>query len=405
MNKLRIDDIHVENGTRLLFSYTVTGEWEKCFTSRRTSFIEYDIDISEVPVPVLAVPFVGNALPAAFVCDAVIEAESLDKDLADSVDAIREGFSRMFPMMKLGGAVEASKTISAEHRDRNGAACFFSGGLDANTTLLRHLEEKPSLISIWGVDVKTDDPEGWSRSGSFIGKTAEQFGIMSHMVKSDFREVFSEPELDQYILATGDRWWHGFQNGIAVITHAAPMAYVFGWDKVYFASTYSADMVGHYTCGSDPLIDNNIHFAGCSVVHDAFELNRQQKTEFVVNKCKESGRPVHIRVCWESRGGNNCCRCEKCYYTILGLIAEGADPNEFGFTWDKDAIARCRKDLTRKITMEEYYFRPVQKRMNENKAKIKDIGDYQWFLDLDIADANKALYKRFRNSRLHDLFN
>ena len=96
MNQIRIDDIRIENGTRVLFEYTVTGDWENCFTSQRVAFIDYFCDISSVPKAVLAVPFICNIIPAAWVCDAVIEADTVDADFLDHVEEIKNGYWAWF---------------------------------------------------------------------------------------------------------------------------------------------------------------------------------------------------------------------------------------------------------------------------------------------------------------------
>lgn len=403
MNQIRIDDIRIENGTRVLFEYTVTGDWEVCFTSQRVSFIDYFTDISEVPESVLVVPFICNILPAAWVCNAVIEADKVDSDFLDHVEDIKNGYKAMYPMIGFHGKLVAdSENVISKHD--GGSACFFSGGLDANTTLLRHIEERPALISIWGSDIKVTNEQGWKTASGHIRQTAVKNNVRFYPVKSDFRNVLVEGELDKHIRDTGDRWWHGFQNSIAIISHAAPLAFIEGWDKVYIASSFSADIKGQYTGAGDPGIDNNVRFCGCITVHDGYELNRQQKTEYLVKTCEENNTPVSLRVCWESSDGNNCCNCEKCYRTILGLVAEGADPNDYGFVWDESKIKKCRQDMSDRITIYDYDYYPIQKRMIENKDRIKNAGDYQWFMDLDIASVNGKFIKKIRNSRIARLF-
>ena len=114
--------------------------------------------------------------------------------------------------------------------------------------------------------------------------------------------------------------------------------------------------------------------------------------------------PVKLRVCWESRGGENCCHCEKCYRTILGLIAEGADPNDYGFIWNSDSVKKCKRDMKDRIVIYEYDYYPIQKRMIENRENIKDAEYYQWFMDMDIASVNKNPVKKLRKTRLGKLF-
>ena len=64
MNRLQLEKIDIINGKRVEYHYSVAGEWAKYFSDQRTSFIEYDADVSCVPDSVLAIPFVCNILPA-----------------------------------------------------------------------------------------------------------------------------------------------------------------------------------------------------------------------------------------------------------------------------------------------------------------------------------------------------
>lgn len=108
-------------------------------------------------------------------------------------------------------------------------------------------------------------------------------------------------------------------------------------NKVYIASTNCPED-GHVSCASHPTIDNKISFFGCSVIHDGFNANRQDKSESFVEFCNKSGKPLKLHVCYETQDGNNCSNCEKCLRTIFGIIAEKDDANKYGFSNFSKAI-------------------------------------------------------------------
>lgn len=404
MNQIKIEDIHVENNTRAVYTYSVGGEWKNCYSAQRTAFIEYDEDISGVPLSVLAVPFICNVIPAVWVCNAKFIAGIADSDFLDHLNEIKDGYKKMYPSLGFNGELIV-ESVQNSKKPGGGNASLFSGGVDAHTTLLRHLEEKPALITIWGSDIKIEDIDGWNEASSQIKHTAEQYRLAFHQIKSDFRNVLIEYQMDKHITSSGDNWWHGFQHGIAVIAHAAPLAYIHGWDTVYIASSFSPEAEGNYTCASDPSIDNHLHYCGCNTIHDGFELHRQQKVGYLVKQCNETGIPIHLRVCWESGGGKNCSMCEKCCRTILSLIAEGADPNDYGFIWNSELAEKCRYYMNTRFMIIEYLYYPIQKRFIENKGTIKNIEEYQWFIDLDIDSVNNMPAKRFRRSKAGELIN
>ena len=67
------------------------------------------------------------------------------------------------------------------------------------------------------------------------------------------------------------------------------------------------------------------------MIHDGYENNRQMKIHSICQFHKRTGMPVEVRVCYETDQGNNCCHCEKCTRTMLGIMAEGEDPRNYGF--------------------------------------------------------------------------
>lgn len=357
--------------------------------------------LKEVPSSVLSVPFVCNILPAAWLCGAEVVVDELDADFMEHADEICDGYREMYPMLDFGGKLTAKPVRNAPVRTGDAkAAAFFSGGVDAWTTLFRHLDERPALMTLWGADVTLDDTDGWEKVWSHTRETALAYDLDAVGVRTDFRSVLKEGNLNRLVIQSKDSWWHGFQHGIAVIAHAAPLAYLNGFQHVYIASSFPASMKGQYTCASDPMMDNHVHFCGCGTVHDGYELDRQQKVAYILRRQAEVGKPVNLRVCWESRGGGNCCRCEKCYRTILELVSEGANPNQYGFRWNRDDIRRCRRDMLGRCTLLQClvneYYPPVQERMRENRERIANYDDYNWLLRFDFARFNDTLPKRIR---------
>lgn len=127
------------------------------------------------------------------------------------------------------------------------------------------------------------------------------------------------------------------KHGIALLGHVAPYAYLHNLSIVYIASSNCA-ADGKIRCASNPLIDNHVCFGRCKVVHDGFEYNRQDKLHNIVKFCRVTGHTIPLHVCWQSQSGGNCGHCEKCYRTIAGLLAEGENPEKYGFHDIEDAL-------------------------------------------------------------------
>uniref|UniRef100_UPI004057C055 hypothetical protein n=1 Tax=Agathobacter sp. TaxID=2021311 RepID=UPI004057C055 len=402
MNEIRLTEINVSKN-KVIYNYIVNGDWAVYFNTKISMEIEYSVNIEEVPKSVLAVPFVSNILPIVWLCDARLYLDEIDRDFIDNLDLVKKGYQDMYPMLPFKGSIEVCKVKENGLATQNSTAVFFSGGVDAYTTLLRHIDEKPYLVTLWGADVKLDDIEGWNNVERHIHTVSKEYNLEKIVVKTNFRSVINEGKLDVLVKDSKDMWWHGFQHGIALIGHMAPLAFLLGIKYTYIASSNPQSMKGQYTCASDPTIDNYVMYSGCKTVHDGYEWDRQNKIQFLVSK-KQKGNPITLRVCWISTGGKNCCRCEKCYRTILEIVSEAGNPNEYGFKWDNEAIKACKRDMLHKITLQDFiinqYYYPIQDSLIRNKNKIADYEKYEWFTRLDYTRFNDYPIKVFRRTLL-----
>ena len=321
------------SGNTVEYKYVINGEWQDVFRESESFRIEYSIDVANVPVEILLIPLLTNVLPISWVCDAEIIVPVCDEDFYNSIPAIKHGYENMYPMLHFSGKMTAKALKRNTVKSERGSAMFFSGGVDAFCTLIRHREEKPTLITLWGADISFEDTAGWIVVKDHLVEVSKLFNVDYVTVKSGFRRFLKEDVLSQQVKKSNDGWWHGFQHGIGIIGHAAPVMYAFGKRIVYIASSFTAADKGKVTCASDPSIDNFVRFSGSTVIHDGYELNRLDKIKIITQFSHESGIKVPLRVCWESKGGSNCCHCEKCWRTILGIYATGTDPKEFGFNY------------------------------------------------------------------------
>ncbi len=386
MNTIRITNVEIIN-RRIQYDYELTGEWEKAFCLDRKLFVEYSVELANLPKSIAAIPLVANILPIAWLYDAEIIVDELDKDFFFSIEEFKKGYIGMYPMITFGGKVTVNQLVDNNNHNQNGVMAFFSGGVDAFNTLVQHAQEKPTLVTLWGADVKIDDDKGWEVVEQHIKDTSAEFEVDSIIVKSGLREFIDEGVLHVKVYKLcGDGWWHGFQHGIGIISHAAPVMYLLNKKTVYFASSFTLADKGKVTCASDPTIDNNIKFCGCNVVHDGYEFTRQMKIHNITQFADKTGKMIPLRVCWESTGGSNCCNCEKCWRTILGIYAEGYDPHDFGFDYDRKQL----KHLARKIRysgnkmLGSLRYAPIQNAMKKNITKKELPAEIRWFYSVNV---------------------
>lgn len=397
MSKIKVQSVVVSNN-RLDVYYQVSNDLKKYFDGRETSFwVEYSENIEGLPINVAVIPFVTNVLPVVWLTDSILELDELDEQFFNSIAEFKQGYIDMYPMLNFKGKIVVNKLVYNTYESKRESAAFFSGGVDAFATLIAHIEEKPILLTIWGADVKHVDISGWENVKSRVLQTSERFNLDQVFIKSNFRMFMREQTLYSLVRKSGDSWWHGFQHGIGLIGHAAPLAVCMKFEKLYIASSHTIG--DHYTCASDPSIDNKIRFSNCRVFHDQYEYSRQGKLMHICDFVRKNKIRIPLHVCWISSGGENCCQCEKCYRTIYGLLAEGENPIEYGFIYTPEEFHRMERDIRFKIIFplrEIRWWEDIQSRFLENRKNIIPNPDIQWIYTYDFDKVNDCFAKRLK---------
>lgn len=388
-DRITVDSCIVE-GNRIRVAYHADGDCSEAFAEPEF-FAEYNTDVTAVPQSVAILPFLANVLPISWIYDAEISLPSCDRDFYDSIPEFKKGYRQMYPSMEfLGGltAAKLEKNITGGH----GTASFFSGGVDAFDTLIRHASQRPALITLWGSDVPLDDAEGWENVEKHLEEICREFQLEYVTVKTSFRTFLNEEVLSRKVQASKDGWWHGFQHGIGMYCHAAPAAFVKGLEQIYFASSFTAGDKGKVTCASDPSIDNFVRFCGAHMVHDGYEFTRQRKVRNITDYAAASGRKIPLRVCWESRGGGNCCTCEKCWRTVLAIYAENQDPRDYGFRYSDFGLWcwSCVMRLSDDPMLGPLRYQPIQDEMRRKCRKEELPPGVRWFYDGKITNDHRC---------------
>lgn len=395
-NRLIISDVLVEQ-YKIYYRFNVEGEWNQLFKLDKEFYVEYSEDISNVPKGIAVIPFLCNVIPIAWICDAEIIVSELDREFYNCINDFKQGYTEMYPMISFGGEILVGEIKDNAFTPEKRAATFFSGGVDSFFTLIARADEKPSLITIWGADIPIDDVEGWEKARQHVEATAEKFNVDHLFIKSSFRLFLDERKLDGRVAKSKVGWWYGFQHGIGIIGHVAPYAFINRLESVYMASSCTREEKGKVPCASDPTIDNFVRFCGCRVEHDGYDFSRQDKIHMICDFSKKNDMNISVRVCWESKGGGNCCSCEKCYRTIMGIIAQEYNPKEYGFEFDEKTKIRMIDDLRKRIIVDDLslpLWADIQRTFNQNKTHIVDYMDYEWFSNVDINKFNATLWKK-----------
>jgi len=395
MNRIILDKVAC-SAHRIDYTYHAEGECQRFFHPDQTFFIEYSADVTGVPESMAAIPFVCNVLPIAWVVDAELVVPELDASFAAHIDEIKQGYVDMYPRMTFGGHVTAGKLVENDTPPSEKTAAFFSSGVDAYTTLIRHYDEHPTLVTLYGSDVKLEDTEGWALVKGNVTQAAKEFACDTLFIRSSFRMFLDEGALSAFVQErAGDGWWHGFQHGIGLIGHIAPYAWKEKLKTMYIASSFTAKDKGHVTCASDPTIDNHVHMGTCHTIHDGYELTRQDKVAQICSFHKERKLPIHLHVCWVSEGGDNCCVCEKCCRTIYAIIAEGENPKDYGFRYDDATFHNIERRIRVELLLDAVgivYWQDIQARFRQHPDRAT--GPLAWILTADFLKENTGTERK-----------
>lgn len=364
-------------------------------------FAEYDFDISNIPKSVLSVPILLNLLQFSWLTNSVIWIDEIDSDFYNCIPRLKNAFRELHPNIALKGSLIPAKIVKNRKQNRAKALQLFTGGVDATTTLIRIVDKKPILFNTngWYVNDPKEENKVYNADVEFIDRIADQYELEAHYVKSNFARFIINKKMDDNICIPADTtWWFGFQHSMAFIGCAMIAAYKYGIEKVYIASSYT---FGQYIrCVSDPRTDNCIQCAGIETVHDAYELSRQDKIKAIVEYQEKTKKKVALRVC--SFNTKNCCKCEKCFRTMLALIAEGVDNlADYGFFFERTIVENLEFFIDNKANELDsdhvVFWNDIIDKMGRNYDNLKHKEIYDYLSNINLVEARRrAVWNHYK---------
>lgn len=371
------------------------------FSPNCEMFAEFGFDVSNIPKSLLAVPILSNVMQFAWLFDCLVWIEEVDKQFYECLPKIKQGFQEMYRNYSFGGSLIAAKVIDNHYRAEKESALLFTGGVDATTTFLRIRDTHPILIDTFGwCNDKNDESSVFNADISAIGRFAGENHVQAEYIKSNFA-TFIKPEKVNKVLnrKLHNSWWFGFQHSLAFLGMASIVAYYYHIRTIYIGSSYTFGQA--VNCVSDPRIDREFKAASCNVVHDAYELSRQEKIGTIVKARKDFNLPINLRVC--SFKEENCNHCEKCFRTMTGIIAEGGNVNDFGFHVEGDfceALAAFLRDNVKELDKDHIVFwNDIIARMSQNYNELLDKETADYLLSFNFEkEKRECLWRYYRQN-------
>jgi hypothetical protein len=335
-------------------------------------FVQYEdgVSLDTLDESILIIPFLLNVLPLVWISGERYRIRSLDAELASALDGIRRTLRTLYPATSWQGELIPDEIVTNPTPDESGEiALLFSGGLDsAYSSLVRRKTPQLLITILSSLGVKD-----WRRDAACAAARAHfrafasSHGHRNRFVASNLCEFI---ELRKLAGAWPHprRWLLDVQYGLGFASLAAPLLHEAGPSELRLPGC-EADYFG-FPSGSHPDLVNSIRWSGVKVLGDGVEKRRQQKLHAIhAMMSSETGEAFILKSCLGPVGQfENCCACTKCLQTMVGLIAEGADPQAYGFAKEPRLA-----------------FSTLQERLSSYRVDLRGIAELLEWLDIQMA--------------------
>ena len=347
-------------------------------------FVEVPGDASGIPEAVLAIPFVGVMLTVSVVLGYQIDVPSIEKSFFDSLKNITGAYEEMFPGKGLRVSVNAQQICEVDYKsNEDKTGLLFTGGVDATAALAVTRNKHPLLINIWGGDIRLTDQDSHEQLQAYFDRLTDSIGERYCFIKTNAREMFEENELGTKCEMLGHRnnhgWWASIAHILSMASTAAPLVYAEGIRTIFIGSSWD---------GSTTDSNNELFVKAICYGETRFEIvdeyvDRNEKIGKIIKFRNDTAAPIELKVCWRRTAGKNCCKCEKCYRTIMGIICNHGDPNEFGFETNDETIQSIRSFLRRK-NVNLGFWGPIVKTFKNEESFWKENKSISWILRIKL---------------------
>lgn len=369
-------------------------EYWKYFNTLPFLSYSFNFDVSLIPRQVSYMPFILVLMPIIWSTGLHLCIDDIDEVLYHSLNAIKEKFEDWYGV-RLYGDIICSNFTKLAGSDGSTKMIYFSGGVDA-TASAYSLENQFQLALIM---------KGFDRPIEEMQSHKTELFFESIFPRSDTKLIFSDsPNLhninftkldeDFHVAGCDMSYWCCYAVGLYTFSNAVVPAYFFHSTHVFLSSSYKNEQNILY--GASKIIVQLFKTSFCQFVSHGDEYSRLDKLSLIISRRasnKKNGN-CNLRVCKNKGIPDNCCQCEKCARTIIGLYILGEDPNEYGFKvpmsifiqWLKESIEDlkfpCVEDWTEMIEL-----------INHSPKLIND-KTINWLLQYDFAKINDINIKK-----------
>ena len=407
MHNLILDKIIVD-GKRVKYTVRAAEPIKKYFTKDNIT-IEYDRNMEGVPESILSIPFVSCIAGLSWIADIELWVNELDETFYQAFARIKRAYQEMHSDFPFKGELVPCRFVGNRIEDTGKSLLLFGGGIDCQSSFIRNRDSITDILNIYAwLDDMDEANKVDIHDDGFTRKFCEAAGKTSRHIRSDFFKVLNQPQINRdFQKRLHTDYWYGFLHSMAFISMGIPMAWESSLSRVIIASSFRKGIQGY--CGSFITTDSQFRWAeNGTTLHDGFELIRLEKVRLLVEYQKQNGKALPLHVC--SFRDHECCVCDKCFRSIIQIVAEGGDPRDFGFEIKgslKDFYSKAAPDIVYLwgFTKERgRYWPPTIARMRENYENIVEKDFVDWFLTFDFDKAKRDGLRKYYRKNFWSIF-
>lgn len=253
-----------------------------------------------------------------------------------------------------------------------------------------------------GGDLRLTDDDSHSELEQYLDTITEYLGLDYCFIKTNAREMFCENELEELTItrvgkALNHGWWATIAHTLSMTSATIPYLLSKNINKIYFGSSYQEGKAT-YDANNNELLQS-MASEYYSIECADMNLERNDKVSKIVRWKEETKVPIQLKVCWKRVAGKNCSSCEKCYRTILSILSNHGDPNEFGFEVDTNVLLGIKKYLGTHLVGVAFW-KPIQDAFLADKEYWCTKSEISWILEVRFNSA-KTLVPRVQRKLIH----
>lgn len=342
MSEVVIETVEADANT-LRSAISFTPDLRRFF-SGEDLFVEYSVDVSDVPERVLTIPVLAQVCPVAWLQGADVYVRTVDAAFYDSLRTVRDALLEMYPELLEGGDVYYEHLVEGDESGASDATgLLFTGGVDSTFSFARLRDRNPRLVNVNGWALRNDQREKWREMKRYLGAFGERHGVEDLYVNSNMlsflRNVMLIAYSDPYVEGA---WYSSVGHGLGLPGLCAPLAYATGITDLYMAATHWRG--ASFPWGSRPSIVDNVAWGATDTHHDGYEYTRQERVEEIARFVDAEDPDLTLLTC-SNEVTENCGRCEKCCRTAVAMLGAGLDPNRHGLALSPETFDYIRTEL------------------------------------------------------------